>query len=73
MAQFAVHGEHVEHEAASPIANAAPLGLSAFALTMALLSCINAVYSPFNWHQHFCRNWPLLRWHCPDSGRHVGV
>ena len=42
MAQFAVHGEHVEHEAASPIANAAPLGLSAFALTMALLSCINA-------------------------------
>jgi uncharacterized protein len=46
MAQFAAHGEHVEHVAASSssssIANAAPLGLSAFALTTAVLSCINA-------------------------------
>lgn len=42
MAQFAVPGEHAEREAASTIANAAPLGLSAFALTTAVLSCANA-------------------------------
>lgn len=44
MAQYAVPSEHAEHEAAraSTIANAAPLGLSAFALTTAVLSCVNA-------------------------------
>ena len=42
MAQFATQGEQVEQAAASSIANAAPLGLSAFALTTAVLSCVNA-------------------------------
>jgi uncharacterized protein len=42
MAQFAVPSEHTEHEAVSNIANAAPLGLSAFAITTAVLSCVNA-------------------------------
>lgn len=42
MAQFAVRSQQAEHEAASSIANAAPLGLSAFALTTAVLSCVNA-------------------------------
>jgi succinate-acetate transporter protein len=42
MAQFAAEGERVEHEAAGAIANAAPLGLTAFAITTAILSCVNA-------------------------------
>jgi succinate-acetate transporter protein len=44
MAQFAVPSEHSEHEqeAAGGIANAAPLGLSAFAVTTAVLSLVNA-------------------------------
>ncbi len=42
MAQFAAQGTHAEHEATSTIANAAPLGLSAFATTTAVLSCVNA-------------------------------
>lgn len=43
MAQFASSGEHAENEAASSsIANAAPLGLTAFAITTAILSCVNA-------------------------------
>lgn len=42
MAQFATQGERVEHEAGSSIANAAPLGLTAFAITTAILSCVNA-------------------------------
>ncbi|HEY1353776.1 MAG TPA: acetate uptake transporter [Ktedonobacteraceae bacterium] len=42
MAQFAAQGEHAEHAAATSIANAAPLGLTAFAITTAILSCVNA-------------------------------
>jgi uncharacterized protein len=41
MAQYAAQTEHAE-PAASTIANAAPLGLSAFALTIAVLSCVSA-------------------------------
>ena len=41
MAQLAAQKQHAESEA-SAIANAAPLGLSAFALTTAVLSCVNA-------------------------------
>jgi succinate-acetate transporter protein len=41
MAQYAAQTKHAE-PAASTIANAAPLGLSAFALTTAVLSCVNA-------------------------------
>jgi uncharacterized protein len=41
MAQLAAQKQHTESEA-SAIANAAPLGLSAFALTTAVLSCVNA-------------------------------
>jgi succinate-acetate transporter protein len=43
MAQYAETPSRAEHvESASGIANAAPLGLSAFALTTAVLSCVNA-------------------------------
>jgi succinate-acetate transporter protein len=42
MAQLATQGEHVEQGTINGIANAAPLGLSAFALTTAVLSCVNA-------------------------------
>jgi succinate-acetate transporter protein len=41
MAQLAAQKQHAESEA-GVIANAAPLGLSAFALTTAVLSCVNA-------------------------------
>lgn len=41
MAQLAAQTQHAESEV-SAIANAAPLGLSAFALTTAVLSCVNA-------------------------------
>lgn len=41
MAQYTAQTEHAAHEV-SAIANAAPLGLSAFALTTAVLSCVNA-------------------------------
>ncbi|HLI05160.1 MAG TPA: acetate uptake transporter [Ktedonobacteraceae bacterium] len=43
MAQYAQSATHAEPvESAGGIANAAPLGLSAFALTTAVLSCVNA-------------------------------